>query len=282
MYETFVDIPWLSSLTLNFEGEEGDGDVSGGADVGGGGAVEGEPVDVGLPQPPTADEHGAMIARYNAAGIDLANTDPADLARAHAFQTRVGSQRVFTEQEAPGIFQEYLARLAQDPNGRKVLAEMIGQQVSPQVADGEDVDPNLQQLAELKAQLARQEASLQDLQGARRQFASDAQARQVAGRAEGLLKSSMSSVAGASDLRKLERDFWRDLGAGSIRPEQLTQAGIRSWVAQYVKDYGPVQKPQRAAGVSGAKRGSKTKKVKEEELSADDVTDFFAQQMGLG
>lgn len=275
-------IPWLPGLNLHIGEEDGDGDTTGveGQETGGGGG--GEPGE-GEPTPPAVD-HGATVARYNAAGVDLATLDPADLAKAHALYSRVGNQRVFTEQEAPGLLQDYLARLAQDPQGRQALMQILGQpETIPAEADGDGEGNGLsqRQLTELRSQIAQQQNALTDLQGARKQFSAQQQAQQVATESETLLKAAATQVSGTRGLRNLERDFWRDLGAGLIQGHQLNATGIRAWVAKYVKDYGPSKPQSKVPSRGKAVRGSKTKKVEDEELTPEHVTDFFAEALNL-
>ena len=114
-----ASIPWLPGLNLHI-GEEDEDTTEEGQEVGGGGGGEAESGET-----PPAVDHGPMVARYNAAGVDLASLDPADLARAHSLYARVGNQRVFTEQDAPGLLQDYLARLVQDPQGKQALMQML-------------------------------------------------------------------------------------------------------------------------------------------------------------
>ena len=188
------------------------------------------------PEPtPAADDPGAVLARYEAAGIDLRQADPVALQRGVAIDERVGPNgQFFVEKDIPGVVETTLRNWAQNPQAKSHVVRFLQETgylpaSQPKAADP-DADPTETKLEELMRAQAQQAEVIEALQGDRNTIMAERQSHEDANRLKGWLDKAMQDVAGASDIWNLQESFWDNIAAGNIRNEHLTPQGIRAWV----------------------------------------------------
>jgi hypothetical protein len=233
---------------------------------------------------PVEDKYGTLLSRYQRAGLDLEGSDPEQLAKAHALHKQVGEGPIYTDQQLPNLFQQYLFRLSQDPNGQALLRQLSGQQQAAASPDSEGMpdDGMTRRLQMMEQQLARQQWMIQQLEQSRAAMTQDQETRKQAEELRGHLASAVQSVPGAGEYKDMSDEFWRDIAAGVIPDHALTAAGVKGWVKKFVERrqaMSPAPRPKRAP--TGGQRGGKAQNVKLEDMSLDDITDFIAEQAGL-
>jgi len=251
---------------------------------------------------PAADEStssesadtGSAFSRFQSAGLDLENMDPAELAQAHAFHSRYKGQQVFTEEELPQRVQGLLTRLAQTTEGQEYLRRYVGQQASQPAATTSTVDPDdpyagrFQQLEQAIRQVGgtmqQQQAALQELAQAKQDIEREREAKVVADELGGYLQQAIEAVPGARGVQKfLEDDFWVRVSAGRFKAPQLQAPGIKAWVKAYVQERSPgggvPRKPAPSAGKRGG--GGKVNEQELEGLDYEDITKAAIARLGL-
>jgi len=234
------------------------------------------------PAQPAGPDYGPTFSRYQQAGLDLENMDPAALAQAHALHTRVQGKRVFTEDELPARFQEYVLSLPHSPQGKQVLERLkpfLGRRQATVGDVGDPESPEQLQIAQLREQYQQLQQGQQTLMQARDQILAEREAERQYKATEQHLHTVIGGMPGARELPRLRKDFWRDVAAGLVPETALNAAGIKAWVRQYLSEVQAASpQPARRPAPSARARGGKAKNKEVEELDLDDVTDFLAEQ----
>lgn len=187
-----------------------------------------------------ADDVGAVIARFERAGVDLRQADPVRIAKAMALLERVGPNgRVYTAEDLPVQMDRYLAQMVSDPQGNAYLRQALGagnSRPTPRPDDQADVDPDdptARRLAALEQHLQQYGQHLQRLYEDRnalmRERSTDERLREVYGH----LDTAVQKIAGAGPYKDyLRKALNREFIGGVFSDELLTPHGINAWTQQ--------------------------------------------------